>query len=238
MAADYDFETFVPQSGDNDYPTKIQNFINAMEDYATELEAAREGETDLVTNLANYLAYLLTANVDGDSTYKCTNMPNATDLQDYVTYGQAQSMSTGAVTDITDLGPGTLNANDIVVVNDTATGVVGRPTKYSVKTGNPFYCTYNENIDMNLTTSRSCYLPVGKIGAMVGFADVGGFITDSIGLTIYPNQNSTDKIMKFINNTSYPEYGTSLLVKDYQFVNFKLVYISAEMGWVILELQR
>jgi hypothetical protein len=61
-----DFSGYKPIVDQLDYPQKYNFFVDGVEVYANELEAAREGEISVVANLNNnYLKYTLNNNIDG-----------------------------------------------------------------------------------------------------------------------------------------------------------------------------
>ncbi len=130
---------------------------------------------------------------------------------------------------ITDLEPGaTLSANDVIVIGTNGDSIVGRPTSYELKTG-AFTAAYNGNYNLNVGTSFSVNLPAGVVGGVIGFADISGTIDATHTVTLSPN--GSEKIM---NQTG----GTTLVINDYPYISFKLVYVSAAFGWTLTEMQR
>lgn len=238
MANDYDFDLeFKVGIGDTDYPFKHDNLITAMEGYADEVEAARDGENSVLLNLQNnYINYTLSNDVNGNSnTYKCTNMPvGELGSNDYCTVAQAQSLVSGDVpTDITDLVPGgSFSPNDILVVNNTGDAITGRPTTY---TNVPTTSAANGNYDMNLGGgSNDTTLPTGSDGMVISYADLGGNAGKNGGgppqtpyLRIIPN--GTEKIMG-VNDDLY--------IDDYPYCSFDLVYTGTTFGWILARFQR
>ena len=223
-----DFDTYRPIAGTTDYLTKYDDFITEMQAYATEEENAREGETDILANLNNnYINYTLAADIDGDSAYKCINMEDGVNSQDYITINQANSLSGSIPTSIEDLDVGTLQANDILVVNSTGSAITGRSTIYTNIMPNPLEA--NGNYDMNLSGAKIVYLPIGNPGTVVSFADIAGNITPTNKLTITPD--GTEKIMG-------QAAGEVLEIDDYPFCSFDLVYTNAAFGWTLARLQR
>ena len=218
--------------------TRYDAFIDDAEDIAQEVEAAREtgtsGATSLVLNLANYVKYTLAAPIDGNGTYKCTNMLNGTDSQDYCTVAQANAIAaTGGVATIETVNVGTLGPNDIVVVNTTGTAFTGRPTTY---TNVPTSSLANGNYNMNLSGgSKVTNLPAGIVGMVISYADIGGYAGQtSTGSPNLPNltitANGSEKIM---NVASDP-----LVIDDYPYCSFDLVYTGATFGWTLARFQR
>ena len=65
---DYDFGVdFKPIVGTNDYLTKYDYFVDAMEAYASEEEEARQNESSILVNLqSNYINYNLENNINGE----------------------------------------------------------------------------------------------------------------------------------------------------------------------------
>lgn len=241
-----DFSIYKPIVGTKDYIDKYTDFVNAMEAYANEEEAAREGETTILANLTNnYLNYTLETNVNGASnTYKCTNMANGTGDQDYITVSQANSWTAGTFADISDVGVGSLNANDILVINTDGTAITGRPTSYTILT-NGSTVIPNGNYDMDLAgVSKTITLPdieaiasADRNGIIVSFADIGGNLDVSHTLTIQPNSTTTtQKIMGITSDSG------NLIIDDYPFCSFDLVYTSTSdtdsFGWTLARFQR
>ena len=229
--ADFDqYKIAIGDTGDI-YPNKYNGFVTATEAYATEIENAREGESNLVTNLqSNYISYTLSTNVSGDSTYKCTSMADGVDPQDYITKAQADSISgaADAPSTIALVGTGGLSANDILVVNSSGSAITGRPTNYSAV---PVNSAINGSYAMNVSGgAKTTNLPAGVLGAVISYADVGGNLSLSNTLTI--TAASGEKIMGSITNPD------SLIINDYPFCSFDLVYISAAFGWLIARFQR
>ena len=226
-----DYSGFKPITGTLDYINKYSLFIDEMETQAGEVETAREGETNLVTNLQdNYVKYTLAADLDGSSTYKCTNMAPASANSDYATWGQAQGLSGGTVpVNITDLVPGTLTANQIVVTSTDGLSIVGRDATYTTISTSPLTVAYNKKYDLNMTSNRVINLPAGIAGGIISFADLGGIASGGNTATINPN--GSEKIMS-------QGAGVSLTVDDFDYISFDLVYINATIGWTVCNLQR
>jgi hypothetical protein len=226
-----DYSGYKPNIGTTDYTTKYPNFVDELQARANEIETAREGETDLQTNLStNYLSYTLGDNISGSSnTYKCTNMAPAVSANDYVTKNQVDGLTGDVPTDITELSPGGIAANQIIVASTNGTTVTGRDTTYTQIGTTPFSAAYNKMYDMNIDGAKTINLPAGIEGGIIGFADLGGNAGD---YTITINANGTDKLMDLSSPNNV------LTVDDFQNISFKLVYSGATYGWVVTELQR
>ena len=214
------------------YADKHDNFIDASETYATEIENAREGEATVVANLQNnYIKYILQANINGGSTYKCTNMLPADDNQDYITLLQAQTLAGGASTpqDLNSVGVGSMQPNDVLVIEPNGSYITKRSSTYTTV---PTTCVANGNYDMELSGgSRSTTLPTGTAGMVISFADIGGNIiestryldiTSAVGQTIMGIGTSADV----------------LRIDAYPYCSFDLVYINTAFGWSLARMQR
>jgi hypothetical protein len=223
------FDVYKPTIGTKDYLTRYDAFIDEMQAYAVDVDAARDGELTILANLtANYIGYTLGADIDGLVTYKCINMPSGVDAQDYITVSQANSIAaSGGVTSIVDISVGTLQANDILVVEPGGGFITGRSTKYtnhiatSVANGN-----YNMNLENGGTQVTA--LPAGIDGTVISFADLSGSANATDNFTI--TANGTDKIMGV---TTDP-----LVINDYPYCSFDLVYTGAAFGWTLARFQR
>jgi len=234
------FDPYKPSAGSTDYVVKYDNFITIIEDYASEVEAAREGESTLLENLEqNYIGYTLEANINGDSnTYKCTNRAPAEDAQDYVTWEQAQSIVSGSEdppTNVTDVGVGSLNANDILVINGAGTAITGRPCSYEQLTLASTNVLANKNYDMNIPSGgRIVNLPDSpSIGTTISFADIQGLITSSNKLTINPS--STPTTARYIMGLVID---IPLEIDAYEYCSFDLVYTGiSTFGWTLARFQ-
>lgn len=214
-----------------DYPDKYNDFVDEMQSWATEVEQARQGEVDLVTNLnTNYVKYTLTSNLDGGATFKCTNMLDATHLQDYVTYKQALGLSGSQSTAISDLSVGSLSANDIVVIDPTGTSISGRSTIYTAAQQTQVL-ELNKNYNISPVLNNYVSLPAPTTnGSTIGIADLNGVIgTGSVEI----RPSSGDSIMWQATNAP-------LTLDKFKYLSFKLVYITnvGSPTWVITELQR
>lgn len=228
------FDQYKPPRGTKEYADLYDEFITVMEGYVNELIDAREGETDLLTNLANYLNYTLVSNVDGDSTYKCTNMSEGTDDYDYITVKQANSLSSTGITGVNDIGIGTLLANDILVVNAAGSALEGRPCTYTTVSGT-FGCAYNGNYNVNVSSSPAeTTLPAGINGGCISFSDLGGNVDGSHTITIY---SATNEKIFGLEGWSGGADGP-LLINNYAHISFTLVYTGSTFGWVLTNLLR
>jgi hypothetical protein len=215
------------------YPDKYNGFVNVSEARAEEVEDAREfatsGATNLEDNLVNYMKYTLTTNVSGSLGFKCVNMINgAPDSQDYCTVAQAQSLSGGfQATSIEDLDVGSLQINDILVINTDGDAITGRSTAYTPRIS---LSVANGNYDMGLSTgSKSTLLPPGIAGTVISFADLGGHAGIDGNLTISPSFGQN--IMNLPDNDP-------LVIDDYPSCSFDLVYVNSTFGWTIARFQR
>ena len=236
MPVDFvDFDEYKPSAGSTDYVVKYDNFITVLQGYAQELEDARENENTLWDNLdQNYIGYVLGNNLDGSSTdgsdgYKCINMKNAVDAQDYITWDQAQSIGgTTQPTNITDVSVGQLLANDILVVNKDGNAITGRPCTYSTL-ANGATVAANGNYDMALSGNKTIYLPSGASdGTTISFADIQGNLS-SFSLTITPE--SSGYIMGLALNET-------LIMDTYDYCSFDLVFSGISgFGWTLARFQ-
>lgn len=233
-----DYSSYKPITGDSiNYPTQYDNFIDDAEAVATEVENAREAAGTLISNLTtNYAKYSLSQDINGISTYKCINMPNPVDPQDYATKYYLDNLVGSAPTDITGMGPGALNPNDRLVINAAGTAITGRPTSYwtSLNGFTPitanFSAAYNDNIHFNVSGGGfSIYLPAGIVGGIVNFADIEGTVSATNVLTVDPATG--ERIMGLPLNEN-------LLVNAFPNVSFGMVYVSASFGWSLTNLQR
>ena len=161
--------------------------------------------------------------------FKLKNMQAAEDPLDYITKSQADSIVGGGISYITDLSPGILGANDIIVVGTDGLSITGRPTAYTTITSvsHPNPLAYNGNYNFDVSSSFSVNLPVGIIGGVIGLADLNGTVGPTNTLTIIPN--GTERIMGGQD---------TIVINEYTYISFKLVYANASVGWVFTELQR
>ena len=170
--------------------------------------------------------------------YRCENMPDGVNSQDYVTKRQLDAFSPEAppsfITELRIPDPPAGEGDDyyrnaMLVVGEDGQNLTTRPTKYELKTGT-FTCEYNGNYNVNVSAgSASTTLPTGVNGGIISFADIGGHISNSNTLTITPD--GTEIIMG-------QDPGESLIINDYPHISFKLVYVNSTFGWTITEMQR
>jgi len=226
-----------------EYGPKYDAFVLASKAVAEEVEYARDGAGSLLLNLQTYANYTLGANIVGGGTWKCTDMPDGNpNSQDYCTVKQALNLvgSSGSVpTSITDLVPGgTLSDNDILVVADDGFSIVGRPTTYTKLTVPTTAVVANGNYDMNLNgTSRTANLPTGNEGMVISFADIAGLAGQNNPTTNPKTYNLTINPTG-VQNIMNQANGVSLIVDDYPFCSFDLVYIDGTFGWTLARFQR
>lgn len=309
-----DYDSFKPILGELTYITKYDEFVTASETVATEIENAREEESDLVTNItSNYAKYTLADNIDGQalygtadnastqttlydtgadfsnvvvgeyiinrtetlaasgvpvyetiqavyplespprivttsnlntswsdddyciSKYKATNMPSPISNNDYATKGYVLGLTGDAAQEITAVGTGELQANDIIVVNEDGDALTGRPTNFNVirNSSSVVPLEFNDNVLFDATGgSFYAYLPQGttRVGGIVSFADILGTVSTTNTFTIYPH--ATEKIMGL-------SAGEGLVIdQEFSRITFSLLYTGASFGWCIINLQR
>lgn len=233
-----DFDEYKPIVGLSDYPTLYNNFITRVQGYATEEENAREYHVtnnpvvSILENLqANYIKYTLAAPVSGASTHKCTNMAAGVLASDYITIQQANQLTGVQPGSIEEIDVGSLQPNDILVVDSFGNHITGRSTKYITV---PATSAENGNYDMALGTgNKFTTLPVGQEGMVISYADLGGNAGVSGNLTITPYSGAS--IMGLAANET-------LVIDDYPYCSFDLVFTSATptdaFGWTIARFQR
>ena len=227
-----DFDSYKPTIGLSNYPELYDDFLDVLELYADEEEAARQGESTILANLqANYIGYTLGASISGASTYKCTNMAPGTLDSDYLTIQQANQLTGSQPTSIQEIDIGTLQPNDILVIDNAGDNITGRSTKY---TSVPTTSAANGNYDMALGGGdKPTTLPVGQEGMVISFADLGGNAGVTGDLIITPATGAS--IMGLAANET-------LVIDDYPYCSFDLVFTSASptdsFGWTIARFQR
>jgi hypothetical protein len=116
-------------SGDLDYIEKLNALVAFNDDWATEIEVARDGEVSLSAKLSLKVDVAgLMQNLDING-YRVTSASDAVDLQDYVTLAQANGLIGGGAApgdlNITDLSPGTASALQYIRINAGGTAIVG-----------------------------------------------------------------------------------------------------------------
>ena len=226
------FDQYKPTVGLSDYPGLYDSFITRVQGYATEEENAREGAATILANLqANYISYTLGAPISGASTYKCTNMAPGTLDSDYLTIQQANQLTGSQPLAITEIDVGSLQPNDILVIDNGGNNITGRSTKYITV---PTTSAANGNYDMALGGgNKSTTLPTGQEGMVISFADLGGNAGVSGNLTITPATGAS--IMGLAANET-------LVIDDYPYCSFDLVFSAASptdsFGWTIARFQR
>lgn len=231
-------DDYKPKIGELDYPQKYDDFITEAQNLAQEIFNAREGQANLLANLRTYAKYILANDIDGNSTYKCINMPNAEQPRDYVTYSQALLLSDNVVRPLDLIEVGSLEANDYVAIDPAGTSVVGRPAKYTVLTASdvtpPHYLSPNDKIGFDVSGGGfTVYLPLGPSdGTMVSFADINGSLVAGITAPQLTIRTSGGDDIQVPGNEV-------LEINYFPHVSFDLVWAAAPTSrWVIQNLQR
>jgi len=174
------------------------------------------------------------------SGYRCKNMPEPTNSDDYATKAYVDSFSAGNILALDKL---TTNfpKNSVVVVDKQGNDLAPRYSHfYTANNTDPeaivisgLTATANDNIAFSvLTTNFTITLPSGSSnGTTIRFADIDGSVTSdgTKYLTIAPAAG--EKIMGLAVDET-------LIVSHYPYISFDLVYNTINSSWIIQRLQR
>jgi len=120
-----DFSGFQITLGSTTYPLVYNNFVAAMQPYATEIENAREGQASLLVNNLRYIkaAVGLTMNLPAGG-YRITGLPTPVAADEPATKGYADGLSFAAA-----LPAQAGNGGNDIVTNGTVASWSPRPRR-------------------------------------------------------------------------------------------------------------
>jgi len=227
--------------GVTNYSSILNDFIEAVELVANEIEASEEDSADLVTNLVtNYLKYLLENNIGGRYTKKCTNMPHGIDPGDYCTVNQA--LAKLGIPNISTIAPSTQYTVPASLLesfekhSDYRVGTDGAIDEYRHITaippepaGTPTY-NYIDVLNKTYILDKSVITHnTFKFDSIADFTPVP-VAGDRLNL-IYLNHTNASVISagtyKIMNTTSLT------LPAGKSYINIGLTYLNISRGWFI-----